>query len=79
MANCADKYIKDGVCEIDVDAGVYAFCKCGQSKNKPFCDGSHQGSSCSPKTVKFDKPQTLKICSCGKTKNFPFCDGSCQE
>ncbi|MDR0969428.1 MAG: CDGSH iron-sulfur domain-containing protein [Lentimicrobiaceae bacterium] len=28
--------------------GLTAFCRCGASKNKPFCDGSHQ-------TVDFDE------------------------
>ncbi|NBY66419.1 MAG: CDGSH iron-sulfur domain-containing protein, partial [Verrucomicrobia bacterium] len=25
------------------------FCTCGQSKNPPFCDGSHKGSGKAPK------------------------------
>ena len=27
---------------IEVDSGVYWWCACGESKNQPFCDGTHR-------------------------------------
>ena len=34
---------------VPVKAGQsYWWCACGQSKNQPFCDGSHKGSSFTP-------------------------------
>ncbi|WP_025762142.1 (4Fe-4S)-binding protein [Dyadobacter tibetensis] len=33
--------LKDKSGEVSEKAGVTAFCRCGQSANKPFCDGSH--------------------------------------
>jgi len=33
----------------DVKAGKnYFWCACGQSKNQPFCDGSHAGTDFQP-------------------------------
>jgi CDGSH-type Zn-finger protein len=39
----ADRYrvVRDGVEEI-IERDSIALCRCGQSANKPFCDGSHK-------------------------------------
>jgi CDGSH-type Zn-finger protein len=54
----------------------YAWCACGNSKNQPWCDGSHQGSSFTPKLFKVEKDTEAAICMCKQTNNPPYCDGS---
>lgn len=61
----------------DVEAGTtYFWCACGQSKNQPYCDGSHKGSVFSP--VKWTAPESKRVffCVCKQTKGQPLCDGS---
>ena len=55
---------------------TYAWCACGKSTNQPFCDGSHVGSSFTPKVFKVDEPKQAAMCMCKQTKNPPYCDGS---
>lgn len=63
--------------KIDAVAGqTLAFCSCGQTKNPPYCDGSHKGSGKAPKVITIEKDGPIWACGCGKTKNSPFCDGS---
>ncbi len=31
--------------ELEAQGGTVAFCQCGLSSNKPFCDGSHQATT----------------------------------
>ena len=61
---------------LEVDAGKYAWCACGLSKNQPFCDGSHKGTGFAPVIVEVKEKKRVAWCGCKHTKNKPFCDGS---
>jgi len=54
----------------------YHFCTCGLSKSQPFCDGSHVGTTFTPKVIVTDKDTTALLCACKATKKSPYCDGS---
>jgi CDGSH-type Zn-finger protein len=61
----------------DVEAGKsYWWCACGQSKNQPFCDGSHKGSEFSPVEFKATDTKTVFFCGCKHSNTKPFCDGT---
>ena len=54
----------------------YHFCTCGKSRSQPFCDGSHTGTSFSPKVIVPDEEGEAYLCACKHTANPPFCDGT---
>ena len=54
----------------------YYFCACGQSKNQPFCDGSHAGTSFKPTAFTAEETGDAYLCQCKHSNNSPFCDGS---
>ncbi len=54
----------------------YHFCTCGRSKSQPFCDGSHVGTSFTPRVIVSDEDDEAYLCACKHTGNTPFCDGT---
>lgn len=54
----------------------YYFCTCGKSSNQPFCDGSHAGSSFTPKAFVAPESGDSYLCQCKHSADLPFCDGS---
>ena len=61
---------------IELEAGTYLFCQCGYSRNQPFCDGSHHGTTFKPLLFTVKQMQKLKLCTCKMSAKAPYCDNS---
>lgn len=57
----------------------YHFCTCGRSKSQPFCDGSHVGTSFTPKVIVSKEDGDAYLCACKHSNNSPYCDGTHQK
>ena len=65
---------------VEVEAGKsYWYCTCGKSATQPFCDGSHKGSTFSPKEYKAENSGTVYFCGCKHSGNGMTCDGTHQK
>jgi CDGSH-type Zn-finger protein len=46
---------------VNLEAGSYWLCTCDQSKNKPYCDGSHKGTPFTPLSLELDSPKQIEV------------------
>ncbi|HVN57286.1 MAG TPA: CDGSH iron-sulfur domain-containing protein [Bacteroidales bacterium] len=71
------KIAKKGPFEVSLESGkTYYWCACGQSKNQPFCDGSHKSTEFTPVSFTAKETGTAYLCGCKRSGNKPFCDGT---
>jgi CDGSH-type Zn-finger protein/mannose-6-phosphate isomerase-like protein (cupin superfamily) len=52
------------------------WCRCGRSRQQPYCDGSHKGTGFSPLRYQAGTDEEVLLCGCKRSRNAPHCDGT---
>lgn len=67
------KMAKKGPFAVELEAGKeYHWCTCGQSKNQPFCDGSHACTEFTPLAFTPKESGKAFLCGCKRVKIHPI-------
>ena len=61
---------------LDLKPGTYWWCACGESKEQPFCDGSHRGTGLSPIEFEVTEGGRVALCMCKRSEKGCYCDGT---
>jgi len=46
---------------VNLNRGTHWLCTCGQSKNFPYCDGTHQGSPFEPLALTLETAKVVEV------------------
>jgi CDGSH-type Zn-finger protein len=61
---------------LELEPGEYWWCRCGLSKNQPWCDSSHKVTEFQPMQVNITVKKRYAMCRCKRSGTMPFCDGT---